>query len=56
MWSEMVVSILKIAQNWSKRPRDAKGMIQAVLIILVSTVAVVGFLYLALVLSDHPWD
>jgi hypothetical protein len=49
----MVVSILNIAQNWSKKPRDLRGMIQAVLIILVSTVAVVGFLYLALALSDH---
>jgi hypothetical protein len=50
---DMVVSILNIAQNWSKKPRDLRGMIQAVLIILVSTVAVVGFLYLALALSDH---
>ena len=51
----MVISILNFAQNWSKRPRDVRvrGMIQAVLIILISTVAVVGFLYLALALSDH---
>jgi hypothetical protein len=40
-------------KNGAKRPLDARGMIRAVLMILVSTVAVVGFLYLALALSDH---